>query len=293
MTNIADNIRLKELAIIANSNKLFFDDFINFIESENYSNLHEFVLEKNSYKAQQVLLKYLKRKVPKDLNLYDGIARLYPQSKAKWLFLGWIFRDAPIQRLQNILKNIDGTANERKAILLNHVREYVSTILPEPERWEWFPICEVMMERLEGSRRAIKGNLFEAIIRTNLKEIFKNNNIKLRIGENQIKLGGETYDVTIMGEKGTILIPVKTRETTGGGHALLFTRDINQAIEKAKNDGYKCIPIIIAEAWKIDFDSLKSQEFIHIDKTPNQIIELEPLLNHKLKELLDIFQSIE
>ncbi|MFO5441111.1 MAG: hypothetical protein ACLBM4_21225, partial [Dolichospermum sp.] len=91
MTNIADNIRLKELAIIANSNKLFFDDFINFIESENYSNLHEFVIEKNSYKAQQVLLKYLKRKVPKDLNLYDGIARPYPQSKAKWLFLGWIF----------------------------------------------------------------------------------------------------------------------------------------------------------------------------------------------------------
>ncbi|MFN7661335.1 MAG: hypothetical protein ACK5P3_25025, partial [Dolichospermum sp.] len=74
---------------------------------------------------------------------------------------------------------------------------------------------------------------------------------------------------------------------------LLFTRDINQALEKAKNDGYKCIPIIIAEAWKIDFDSLKSQEFIHIDKNPNQIIELEPLLNHKLKEILDIFQSIE
>jgi len=285
MTNIPDNIRLKELAIIANSNKLFFDDFINFIESENYSNLHEFVIERDSSKAQQVLLKYLQRKVPKDLNLYDGIARPYPQSKAKWLFLGWIFRDAPIQRLQNILKNIDGTANERKAILLNHVREYVSAILPEPERWEWFPICEVIMERLEGSRRAIKGNLFEAIIRTNLQEIFKTNNINLVIGETQIKLGGETYDVTIMGEKGTILIPVKTRETTGGGHALLFTRDINQAIEKARNDGYKCIPIIIAEAWKIDFDLLKSQEFIHI--------EVEPLLNNKLKEILHIFQSIE
>ena len=201
MTNIPDNIRLKELAIIANSNKLFFDDFINFIQSESYRNLHEFVTEKDSSKAQQVLLKYLKRKVPKDLNLYDGIARPYSPSKAKWLFLGWIFRDAPIQRLQNILKNIDGTANERKAILLNDVREYVSTILPEPERWEWFPVCEVMMERLEGSRRAIKGNLFEAIIRTNLKEIFKTNNIKLAIGETQIKLGGETYDVTIMGNK--------------------------------------------------------------------------------------------
>ena len=140
---------------------------------------------------------------------------------------------------------------------------------------------------------AIKGNLFEAIIRTNLQEIFKTNKIKLVIGETQIKLGGETYDVTIMGEKGTILIPVKTRETTGGGHALLFTRDINQAIEKARNDGYKCIPIIIAEAWKIDFDSLKSPEFIHIDKNPNQIIEVEQLLNYKLKEILHIFQSIE
>ena len=293
MTNIPDNIRLKELAIIANSNKLFFDDFINFIQSESYRNLHEFVTEKDSSKAQQVLLKYLQRKVANDLNLYDGIARPYPQSKAKWLFLGWIFRDAPIQRLQNILKNIDGTANERKATLLNHVREYVSAILPEPERWEWFPICEVIMERLEGSRRAIKGNLFEAIIRTNLQEIFKTNKIKLVIGETQIKLGGETYDVTIMGEKGTILIPVKTRETTGGGHALLFTRDIHQAIEKARNDGYKCIPIIIAEAWKIDFDSLKSPDFIHIDKNPNQIIEVEQLLNYKLKEILHIFQSIE
>ncbi|MEA5554178.1 hypothetical protein VB713_24900 [Anabaena cylindrica UHCC 0172] len=293
MTNISDNIRIKELAIIANSNKPFFDDLIEFLQSESYIGLYEFVIEKDSSKAQIVLQKYLQRKLAKNLNLYDGIARPYPQSKAKWLLLGWIFRDAPIQRLQGILKNIDGTANERKAILLNHVREYVSTILPEPERWEWFPICEVMMERLEGSRRAIKGNLFEAIIRTNLKEIFKTNNLKLTIGEIQIKLGGETYDVTIKGNKGTILIPVKTRETTGGGHALLFTRDINQAIEKAKNDGYKCIPIIIAEAWKIDFDSLKSQAFIHIDKNPNQIIELEPLLNKKLKEILHIFKSIE
>ena len=126
-----------------------------------------------------------------------------------------------------------------------------------------------------------------------MKQLFKTNKIKLVIGETQIKLGGETYDVTIMGEKGTILIPVKTRETTGGGHALLFTRDINQAIEKARNDGYKCIPIIIAEAWKIDFDSLKSPDFIHIDKNPNQIIEVEQLLNYKLKEILHIFQSIE
>lgn len=106
MTNIPDNIRLKELAIIANSNKPFFDDFINFLESENYDNLYKFIIEKDSSKAEIFLLKYLERKLPKDLNLYDGIGRPYPQSKAKWLFLGWIFRDAPIQRLQTILKNL-------------------------------------------------------------------------------------------------------------------------------------------------------------------------------------------
>lgn len=293
MNNIPDNIRLKELAIIANANKPFFDDFIKFLKSENYCRLYEFVIEKDSSKAEEVLLRYLNSQLPKDLNLYDGIARPYSQIKAKWLLLGWIFRDAPIQRLQTILKTIDGSTNERKARLINHVREYVSTILPEPERWEWFPICEVMMERLEGSRRAIKGTLFEAIVRINLTEIFKNNKINLAVGESQIKLSGETYDVTVTGNNGKILIPVKTRETTGGGHALLFTRDINQAIEKAKNNGYKCIPIIIAEAWKIDFGSLKSHEFIHIDKNPNQIVEVEPILNNKLEELLHIFQTIE
>ncbi|MFM7367927.1 MAG: hypothetical protein ACKO2Z_09030, partial [Sphaerospermopsis kisseleviana] len=88
MNNIPDNIRLKELAIIANSNKPFFDDFIDFLKSENYPELYEFVIDKDSYKAQETLLKYFNRKVPKDLNLYDGIARPYPQSKAKWLFLG-------------------------------------------------------------------------------------------------------------------------------------------------------------------------------------------------------------
>jgi hypothetical protein len=40
-------------------------------------------------------------------------------------------------------------------------------------------------------------------------------------------------------------------------------------------------------------DSLKSHEFIHIDKNPNQITEVEPILNNKLKEILQIFQSIE
>jgi len=38
--------------------------------------------------------------------LFDGIARLYNQSKSKWLFIIWALRDALQQRLQSITSNI-------------------------------------------------------------------------------------------------------------------------------------------------------------------------------------------
>lgn len=292
MTKIPENIRLKELVIIANSNKPFFDDFISFLNSEDYINLYHFVREEETSKAKMVLQKYLVRKIPDNLKLYDGIARPYPEHKAKWLILGWIFRDAPEQRLKPFLTRIEGTAIERKTEIINQVREYVSTILPEPKQWEWVAIFEVMVDRLEGSRRAIKGNLFEAIVRINLKEIFKNNNLDLTITDNQIKIGDETYDVKINGKNGTILIPVKTRETMGGGHAHLFTRDIYKAIKIANKSGFICIPIIIAESWQGDLNSLGCRDFIYIDKNPNSITVVKPLLDQGLKQLLHIFETI-
>ncbi|MBO1062183.1 MAG: hypothetical protein AN483_05405 [Aphanizomenon flos-aquae MDT14a] len=292
MTKIPENIRLKELVIIANSNKPFFDDFINFLNSENYISLYQFVREQEASKAKIVLQKYLDRKIPDNLKLYDGIARPYLEHKAKWLILGWIFRDAPEQRLKPFLKIIHGTAIERKVEIINQVREYVSNILPEQKQWEWVAIFEVMIDRLEGSRRAIKGNLFEAIVRINLKEIFKNNDLELIITDNQVKIGDETYDVKISGKNGTILIPVKTRETMGGGHAHLFTRDIYKAITIANKSGFMCIPIIIAESWKGDINSLGCKNFVYIDKNPNSITIVKPLLDQELQKLLPIFETI-
>lgn len=75
-------------------------------------------------------------------------------------------------------------------------------------------------------------NLIEVISegRRSLNDILTKNNIELLVDQTQIKLAGETYDVKVCGKQGTILIPVKTRETMGGGHALLFTRDIHKAI---------------------------------------------------------------
>jgi hypothetical protein len=58
------------------------------------------------------------------------------------------------------------------------------------------------------------------------------------VSNREVRIGGETYDVRAVGSRGTILLPVKTRETMGGGHALLFTRDIFKAISVAKENGY-------------------------------------------------------
>ncbi|GBE91311.1 hypothetical protein [Nostoc cycadae] len=293
MNNIPENIRLKELVIVANLNKPFFDDFISFLQMEGYADLYEFVIEQDASKAKMAIKKYLERKIPKDIKLYDGIARPYAdENKAKWLLLGWIFRDAPEQRLKGLLNNLSGQQNERKAELLNQVRQYVATILDERERWNWIPISEVIIDRLEGSRRSIKGNLFEEIVRRNLKDIFEKHKIQLSIDKTQIKLSGETYDIKVSGTRGDILIPVKTRETMGGGHALLFTRDIHKAITVANQDGYQCIPIIIAESWTCDLIALGCQEVIYINKNPNQINEVEPLLVQKLENLIEVFCSI-
>lgn len=292
MNSIPENIRLKELAIVTNLNKPFFDDFISFLRTEGYAGLYELVVEPDAFKAKITIRNYLDRKVPNNLKLYDGIARPYREDKAKWLLLGWIFRDAPEQRLKGFLANLSGVQNERKAELINQVRQYASKILPEPERWDWLPIFEVMIDRLEGSRRSIKGNLFEEIVRRNLSIIFENNEIKLSIEKTQIKLGGETYDVKVSGRQGTILIPVKTRETMGGGHALLFTRDIHKAIDVASKAGYNCIPIIIAESWTGDLTTLNCEEFVYINKNPNQVNEVEPLLVQEFERLIQVFRSL-
>jgi hypothetical protein len=292
MNSIPENIRLKELAIVANLNKPFFDDFMSFLRTEGYDELYEFVIEQDILKAKRTIKKYLERKVPNNVKLYDGIARPYAEDKAKWLLLGWIFRDAPEQRLKGFLKSLSGSPSERKAELINQVRQYTANVLPERERWSWLPIFEVMIDRLEGSRRSIKGNLFEEIVRRNLTEMFEKSEIELLVDKAQIKLGGETYDVKVSGSQGTILIPVKTRETIGGGHALLFTRDIHKAISVANESGYECVPIIIAESWTGDLAALDCQEFIYINKNPNQVDEVEILLVQELERLISVFRSL-
>lgn len=227
--------------------------------------------------------------------LFDGLGRPYGDSKkARWYFLAWLFRDAPAQRLGPILSSVEGnTIDERRARLLNELREFVAPLFPLAESWTWPVMSEIMIDRLEGSRRSIKGTLFEGIVRSNLHQLFSGENVVLTIENTQVTLNDETYDVKVAGTKGSLLLPVKTRETMGGGHAHLFTRDIHKAIRVAHENGYNCIPIVIAESWGGDLDSLACEHYVYIQANPNQVQQITPMLTEKMKQLLPIFKALE
>jgi hypothetical protein len=146
-----------------------------------------------------------------------------------------------------------------------------------------------MLARLEGSRRALKGTRFESLVRNLLIELFLANAIDLTVGEKQITIRDETYDVQVVSKKSKILLPVKTRETMGGGHANLFTRDIHKSISVAQDNGYLCIPIVIAESWGGNLDSLHCEHLIYIQANPNQTDEIAPKLAAKLESLLPVW----
>ena len=123
-----ENLRLMELATVADLNKPFFDDFKNYIISKGYESIFDFVSEEDDAAGYRTILDYMNRELPNGVILHDGIARPYNPSRAKWLFLGWLFRDAPEQRLRPMVSSMDGsTLNERRAALFNLIRKPLPT----------------------------------------------------------------------------------------------------------------------------------------------------------------------
>jgi hypothetical protein len=226
--------------------------------------------------------------------LYDGIGRPYASDLAKWYFLAWTMRDAPAQRLGPLLQGIEGASmSERKANLLNQVRKFVGPLFPEAEKWTWHTISEVMLARLEGSRRSLKGRTFEDTVRTAMRAVIAKNQLDLKVGDAQVKIADETYDVQIIGKTRTILVPVKTREIMGGGHANLFTRDIHKAISVAQENGYECIPVVIAESWGGDLESLSCEQVIYLSINPNQTEKVSVMLYDAVNRIVSSLKKLE
>ena len=287
---VVDNLRLQELAAIVEKNKPFYDAFLSLLQSYGYSDVAAFIHDDDSVKARSTIETYLAN--PAGATLHDGLGRPYTNGKAKWYFLAWVLRDAPAQRLEPLLRSVDGaTLEEKKVNLINHLREFVGPLFLGPEKWTWPVVSEIMLARLEGSRRALKGTRFESLVRGLLTELFLAKDINLSVGEKQITIDDETYDVQVVSGQSKILIPVKTRETMGGGHANLFTRDIHKAISVAQKNGYLCIPIVIAESWGGDLDSLHCEHLIYIQANPNQTDEIGLKLAIELESLLRVWNK--
>lgn len=291
MGYVVENLRLKELIAIVKLNQAFYKEFVAFLDSKGYPTVHVFISEKNDSRALSLIEEYLKS--APSAELYDGMGRPYSKPIAKWYFLAWILRDAPAQRLGPILSSIKGkTMEKKKAFLLNKIRKFVGPLFPEAEKWSWPVLSEVMLARLEGSRRALKGAHFEEVVRTILRGLFSEAGIPLKVGNGQVRIDDETYDVQVLSKKKTVLVPVKTRETMGGGHAMLFTRDIFKSISVAHKGGYECIPVVIAESWGGDLKGLECEHYIYIKANPNQIDAVIPILQKEFSSLLPYWKEL-
>jgi len=199
--------------------------------------------------------------------LFDGAGRSYPHSKACYYMFSWLIRDAPQQRLGPLIQRI--VRNSRKGRVETETEALSALIYKyrvNVKTFAWQAIREIIIDRLEGSRRSIKGHEKEIVVRTALLTAIqtffeKNGNYGkyagIELADKEIMIGNETFDVgaNLLDTQGKcvqrILVPIKTRETEGGGHSHLFTRDIKSAMNAARYDNANdfLIAVIVARNW--------------------------------------------
>ena len=223
--------------------------------------------------------------------LFDGVGRVYPHFKACFYFFAWIVRDAPQQRLSPLISRM------RKADKVSRItaetdalRELIFKYKSVVKSFDWQVIREIIIDRLEGSRRSIRGHALEASARTSLVtaiqnyySIYGNYGIfkKVDIADKQAKIGRHTVDVSAVlypkDESSPIrlLMPIKTRETEGGGHSHIFTRDIISAISDIKSEKKQdhIVVVIVAKNWSpLEIRAIdKSIDIVfHFNMSPNK-----------------------
>jgi hypothetical protein len=84
-------------------------------------------------------------------------------------------------------------------------------------------------------------------------------------------------------------MPVKTRETEGGGHAHLFTRDIISTINEIKKEIEKLhlVVVIIAENWapeELTIIDSSIDIIFHFNMNPNQFTGFDDKTQQKLNK---------
>lgn len=290
--NIA-HYRLVELTKLADQAKPFYD----WIERHakmvtgSHKSFNDIILECSKSDLNNIIKAcYLDSNEDKPF-LFDGIGRVYSHSKACFYFFAWIIRDAPQQRLSPLISRMQKADNVIKFVaetdsLTELIFEYRNTV----KIFEWNTVREIVIDRLEGSRRSISGHHIEGNVRAGLITAIQNffsiyNNYgeyrKIEIADKQIKIGRHTVDISAKlypktgDEPINLLIPVKTRETEGGGHSHIFSRDILSAISDIKKElsNYHISVVIVAENWSVSEISTITDEIdqiFHFNMSPNK-----------------------
>lgn len=306
--------RLIELSRLADQAKPFYD----WVEKTakrltgSHKELNEILMSANRTEIVSIINACYREAEEKRPLLFDGIGRVYPHAKACFYFFAWMIRDAPQQRLAPLitrmrqLEHLDKMAAETDA-LVGLILEYRSCV----RSFSWLTVREVVIDRLEGSRRSIKGHHLEASARTAIITAFQNyfsihgnygKYKKVIIADKQIKIGNHTIDVSVKlmpldnSPIETLLMPIKTRETEGGGHSHIFTRDIIAAVRELKEDEsrYHMIAVIVALNWSIsELGNIDNQidKVFHFNMNPNKFVGFDETsqieLNKYIQGILD------
>lgn len=239
--------------------------------------------------------------------LFDGGGVAYKHRDACFFLFAWMARDAAVQRLKPLISRASKTTSlsskeveiEALALLLERYREIV-------RYFTWPVIREVTLQRLEGSRRAKKGSAVETLVRSALSHSFayyfrtRSNYgrfVDFEIIDKPLKVKNRTYDVAAWlslqdGTKKLLVLPVKTRETEGGGHAHLFSRDIEQAnldIIDSFPDAVIAF-VIIAQNWsttEIDHLAEAYEEVFYFNTNPNAFVGFDEAKQKDMNRLVE------
>lgn len=243
--------------------------------------------------------------------LFDGIGRQYPHRRAVYYFFAWAARDAPQQRLQPILSRAQRAAG--KDSLLVEAEALAKLIVGYRgvlKSFHWEPVREVVADRLEGSRRSVRGLAAEVVVRTAVTSALQTAYEELggygrfegiRVADREVNIHGQSFDVAIdllsdgWHRAERILIPVKSRETEGGGHSFLFTRDIDSAmnaireVDEGEGPVYWLAAFIIAENWARDQAAHVHDVcdfFVDLPINPTEFDTLDADTQHRLNEFI-------
>lgn len=292
--NIA-HYRLIELSKLADQAKPFYD----WIEKQarrvtgSHKNLNEILLQCSKDDLARVIDTCYSDTTDEKPLLFDGIGRVYPHPKACFYFFAWMVRDAPQQRLSPLIARMRRADNvSRLTAEMDSLVELIFEYKTLVRSFDWLAVREVVFDRLEGSRRSISGHHVETYVRTSLITALQyfysiHGNYgkyrKAEIADKQIKIGKHTVDVSAElipksgGAPVKLLIPVKTRETEGGGHSHLFSRDIITAISDLRQEAANChvVAVIVAENWapaEITTIGAQIDAIFHFNMSPNSFV---------------------